>query len=191
MRGVVMRRRGWAELLTNENEGQLFVVALVAGEVNLAFPKTSMTESQARETEITMAAGAARQVARTRFTEGRVRGDWLDRGPGALPRTVWGDRGDAVAGWGRAGADDGATPRIVMTPTASNALSPRKLLHTKWTAVEPRDKEKHFLVTKIIEPEPTGAPVVSVEIEAVHSKRARIIAWRELTNATQWRRGWV
>jgi len=31
----------------------------------------------------------------------------------------------------------------------SNALSPNKLLHTKWTAVEPRNKEKHFLVTKV------------------------------------------
>ena len=82
-------------------------------------------------------------------------------------------------------------PRIVTTRTASNALSPKKLLHTKWTALAPRDKEKHFLVTKVIEPEPLGAPVVSVEIEAVHSKRARIIEWQELTDATLWRRGWV
>ena len=78
-----------------------------------------------------------------------------------------------------------------MTRPALNALSPKKLLHTKWTAVKPLDKEKHFLVTKVIEPEPPGSPVVSVEIEAVHSKRARIIAWRELTDSTQWRRGWV
>jgi len=46
------------------------------------------------------------------------------------------------------------------------------VVHTKWTAVEPRNKEKHFLVTKVIEPEPPGSPVVSVEVEAVHSKRA-------------------
>jgi len=78
-----------------------------------------------------------------------------------------------------------------MTRTASNAVSPKKLLQIQWTAVEPRNKEKHFIVTKVIEPEPPGAPVVSVEIEAVHSKRARIIAWRELTDAKQWRRGWV
>lgn len=73
----------------------------------------------------------------------------------------------------------------------SNALSPKKLLHTKWTAVEPRNKEKHFLVTKVIEPEAPGSPVVSVEIEAVHSKRVRIIGWRELTDVARWRRGWV
>jgi hypothetical protein len=43
-----------------------------------------------------------------------------------------------------------------MTRTASNALSPKKLLHTKWTAVAPRNKGKHFLVTKVVEPEPPG-----------------------------------
>ena len=78
-----------------------------------------------------------------------------------------------------------------MTRASINILSPKKLLHTKWTAVAPRNKEKHFLVTKVIEPIPPGSPVVSIEIEAVHSKRVRVIAWRELTNALQWRRGWV
>ncbi len=39
--------------------------------------------------------------------------------------------------------------------------------------------------------EPPGSPVVSVEIEAVHSQRAWIIGWRELTDCTKWRRGWV
>jgi tryptophan-rich hypothetical protein len=70
-------------------------------------------------------------------------------------------------------------------------LSPKKLLHTKWTAVSPRNKEKHFLVTKVIEPEPAGLPVLSVEIEAVYSKRARIIGWRELSDVARWRRGCV
>ena len=78
-----------------------------------------------------------------------------------------------------------------MTGDSINALSSKKLLHTKWTAVVPRDKEKHFLVTKVIEPLPPGSPVVSIEIEAVHSKRVRVIAWRELKDALQWRRGWV
>jgi tryptophan-rich hypothetical protein len=78
-----------------------------------------------------------------------------------------------------------------MTRPESISLSPGKLLHTKWTAVEPRNKEKHFLVTKVIEPDPPGSPVVSVEIEAVHSQRARTIDWRELTDAARWRRGWV
>ena len=78
-----------------------------------------------------------------------------------------------------------------MTRSTSVRLSPKKLLHTKWTAVTPRGKEKHFLVTRVLEPVPPGSPVVSVEIEAVHSRRCQIIAWRELTDATQWRQGWV
>ena len=78
-----------------------------------------------------------------------------------------------------------------MTRASTNPLSPKKLLHTKWTAVAPRNKEKHFLVTKVIEPLPPGSPVVSVEIEAVYSKRTGVIAWRELKNELQWRRGWV
>jgi tryptophan-rich hypothetical protein len=78
-----------------------------------------------------------------------------------------------------------------VTRASINILSPKKLLHTKWTAVAPRNKEKHFLVTKVIEPIPPGSPVVSIEIEAVHSKRVRVIAWRDLKDVLQWRRGWV
>jgi len=78
-----------------------------------------------------------------------------------------------------------------MKSSTSTALSPKKLLHTKWTAIEPRNKEKHFLVTRVIEPEPPGSPVVAVEIEAVHSNSVRIIEWRELTDVARWRRGWV
>ena len=78
-----------------------------------------------------------------------------------------------------------------MTRVPSQTLSPKKLLHTKWTAVESMNQEKHFLVTRVVEPVPPGSPVVSVEIEAVHSGRTQLIAWRELKDAARWRRGWV
>jgi tryptophan-rich hypothetical protein len=74
---------------------------------------------------------------------------------------------------------------------APNPLSARKLLHTKWTAVAPTRREKHFLVIRLVTPELPDAPLVHVEIEAVHSKRARIIAWRELRDPAVWRQGWV
>ncbi len=73
---------------------------------------------------------------------------------------------------------------------STTQLNPRKLLHSKWTAVDPRNKEKHFLVPRIVDPEPPGSPVVSIQIEAVHSTRARVIPWRELMDATRWTRGW-
>ena len=30
-----------------------------------------------------------------------------------------------------------------------NALNPKKLLNSKWTSVNPVNKEKHFLVTEV------------------------------------------
>ena len=73
-----------------------------------------------------------------------------------------------------------------MTP-----LNPKKLLLTKWTAVKPIAKQKHFLVSRVIEPDLPPDPVVSVEIEAVFSKATQVIAWRELQDNSVWRQGWV
>lgn len=71
------------------------------------------------------------------------------------------------------------------------ALHPKKLLLSKWTAVKPVARQKHFLVAKVVEPEPPEAPVVWVDIEAVYSKKVRRIQWRELLDETVWRQGWV
>lgn len=72
-----------------------------------------------------------------------------------------------------------------------NALHPKKLLLTKWTAVKPIAKNKHFLVLKVIEPELPEAAIEWVELEAVYSKAQTRIAWRDLRDATQWKQGWV
>ena len=69
-------------------------------------------------------------------------------------------------------------------------LNPKKLLLSKWTAVVPRDKELHFLVSKVIEPAPPGTTIESVELEAVYSRRVLIVPWRELKDSSQWRQGW-
>ncbi len=70
-----------------------------------------------------------------------------------------------------------------------NPISPKKLLHTKWTAAQPAKKEKHFLVTAVHE-DAEGNPQ-SVTLEAVHSKREQKLDWRELKDAARWRQGWV
>jgi tryptophan-rich hypothetical protein len=72
-----------------------------------------------------------------------------------------------------------------------NPLNPKKLLLTKWTAVTPIAKQKHFLVSRVIQPEQPTDPIESVEIEAVFSMATQIIAWRELQNDGVWRQGWV
>jgi tryptophan-rich hypothetical protein len=71
------------------------------------------------------------------------------------------------------------------------SIHPKKLLLTKWTATRPVRKQKHFLVTKVIVPEPPSEKIEWIEIEAVYSKKSRIIRWRELQDETVWRQGWL
>jgi tryptophan-rich hypothetical protein len=72
-----------------------------------------------------------------------------------------------------------------------NLVHPKKLLLSKWTAVRPVAREKHFLVSKVILPKTPGGKIDWVEVEAVHSKAVRRMAWRELCDDTQWRQGWL
>ena len=43
-----------------------------------------------------------------------------------------------------------------------NPLDPQKLLLTKWTAVKPVAKQKHFLVSRVIQPELPTDPIVLI-----------------------------
>ena len=72
-----------------------------------------------------------------------------------------------------------------------NPVHPKKLLLSKWTAVKPVGKDRHFIVVKVIEPELPGAPVTCVALEALFSKRVQQLAWRELRDAAVWRQGWL
>lgn len=76
-------------------------------------------------------------------------------------------------------------------PTKIKAkINPKKLLLSKWTAVTPRNKEKHFIVTKLLLPENPRAPFELVELEAVYSKRLLVLPWRALNDTATWRPGW-
>ncbi len=70
-------------------------------------------------------------------------------------------------------------------------LNPKKLLYSKWTATVPQNREKHFMVVKLIQADDADAPIETIEIEAIHSKRRQTLAWRELTNKELWRQGWL
>jgi tryptophan-rich hypothetical protein len=74
--------------------------------------------------------------------------------------------------------------------TVHNKVNPKKLLLSKWTAVQPIAKQKHFIVTKVIAPEDPNEKIEFVEIEAIYSKKVRQIAWRELMNSKDWAQGW-
>ncbi len=71
-----------------------------------------------------------------------------------------------------------------------NRVSPKKLLLTKWTAAAPRDKEKHFLVVAVVEPQTPGDPIVDIDLEAAMTGRITRMPWRELKDSTKWKQGW-
>ena len=70
-----------------------------------------------------------------------------------------------------------------MTP-----INPKKLLNSKWTAVTPKNKEKHFVI-KEMDFDEDGHVELCV-IEAVMTKREQAINWRDLKNAQLWKQGW-
>mgnify|MGYP003678332724 CR=1 FL=1 len=69
-----------------------------------------------------------------------------------------------------------------------NRINPKKLLHSKWTAVKPTQKEKHFIVSDVEFDEEDN--VVSCCIEAVLSKRSTSINWHDLEDDSNWLHGW-
>ena len=70
-----------------------------------------------------------------------------------------------------------------------NPLNPKKLLNSKWTAVKPRNKEKHFLVTEVEYDE--DDVIIHCLLEAVITRRSNIIDWRSLGDGDQWMTGWA
>lgn len=69
-----------------------------------------------------------------------------------------------------------------------NPVNPKKLQNSKWTAVEPANFEKHFLVVEV-QHDLAGLPSQCV-LEAVYSGRETRLAWRDLANSDRWQIGW-
>jgi len=72
-------------------------------------------------------------------------------------------------------------------------LSNKKLLLTKWTAVMPQHREKHFLVSRVHDPQlPSDQTIPKnyVELEAVLTKRRYLLIWTELKDLSRWLQGW-
>jgi tryptophan-rich hypothetical protein len=75
-----------------------------------------------------------------------------------------------------------------MNRQANNQINPDKLLLSKWTAVQPANKEKHFLVTRVIRNE--QETVVACILEAVIHHREYELDWLLLQDASRWLQGW-
>lgn len=76
-----------------------------------------------------------------------------------------------------------------MTASNRNPVNHRKLPNSKWTAVRPVNREKHFLVVDWVRDE-NGEPTDEVQIEAVLTNVIRSIHWRELEDGRKWHIGW-
>lgn len=67
-------------------------------------------------------------------------------------------------------------------------VTPKKLYNSKWTSTAPENREKHFIVIKVVFND-DGIVELCI-IEAVMSKRQMEIDWRELMNEDLWLQGW-
>ncbi|WP_029295622.1 TIGR02450 family Trp-rich protein [Pseudomonas proteolytica] len=70
-----------------------------------------------------------------------------------------------------------------------NRINPAKLLLSKWTATQPRNKEKHFLVTELFRDD--EGSVLEIELQAVLTRRSERLAWQSLQDAERWKIGWT
>ncbi|WP_428033791.1 TIGR02450 family Trp-rich protein [Amphritea sp.] len=71
---------------------------------------------------------------------------------------------------------------------ANNRFNPDKLQLSKWTAVKPQNKEKHFLVTQLLRDE--AGVVQQCVLEAILSRREQTVPWQILTDSENWKQGW-
>ncbi|WP_107864788.1 TIGR02450 family Trp-rich protein [Agitococcus lubricus] len=69
-------------------------------------------------------------------------------------------------------------------------LNPKKLLLSKWTAIQPQQKEKHFIVTQIANDSTPIDERDLVTLEAVYTRRSYRVDWHTLLDITQWQQGW-
>ena len=69
-----------------------------------------------------------------------------------------------------------------------NQVNPNKLNLSKWTAISPQNREKHFLVTELIRDE--EGVVQQCVLEAVMTKREQVLPWQQLTDSGCWQQGW-
>jgi tryptophan-rich hypothetical protein len=72
--------------------------------------------------------------------------------------------------------------------TGMTQVNARTLHLSKWTAVEPRNKEKHFLVVEVSN-RAAGLSGTCI-LEAVISLRRIKLDCRELNDSEKWRVGW-
>jgi len=69
-----------------------------------------------------------------------------------------------------------------------NKLSPKSLLHSKWTRTQVQNKEKHFVIIKVKFDE--DQKIIECVIQAVINNNEYDIDWRDLKDNNLWKIGW-
>ena len=69
-----------------------------------------------------------------------------------------------------------------------NRINPEKLLLSKWTALKPVKKQRHFIVTRLLRSD--DEKVIACELEAVINKNSVEIDWQQLKDSSNWVLGW-
>ncbi len=67
----------------------------------------------------------------------------------------------------------------------------KKLLNSKWTALKPEAKERHFTIIKVYKNNEVNQIIDWVSLEAVLTKRVFKINPIELRNGLAWSEGWL
>jgi len=71
---------------------------------------------------------------------------------------------------------------------SNNRFNSEKLLLTKWTALNPENKELHFIVTKLVRDD--NNKIIGCKLEAVINKNSYEIDWENLKDSSKWKVGW-
>ena len=69
-----------------------------------------------------------------------------------------------------------------------NRFNPKKLQNSKWTATQPSNKERHFIVTSLERDDEDV--IIGCVLEAVLTKNAYQMNLEALKDEEQWSLGW-
>lgn len=69
-----------------------------------------------------------------------------------------------------------------------NRIHYKKLLHSKWTARNPKGSERHFEVVGLLPTETEGPHLVV--LEAIYTNCLYTMPWHTLKDASRWIVGW-
>lgn len=69
-----------------------------------------------------------------------------------------------------------------------NRINPKKLLHSKWTALQVKQKERHFIVSRLQRAD--DETILSCELEAIINNNVYEIDWQQLKDSSLWLMGW-